>query len=90
MRLMRRSGVARAVLMMSTACLLGLSGGCRTRLVVIPADYEVSMVRTGETVRVERDMYLVGPARMRWMLQQLSELERRLEVERGAGEASGP
>lgn len=54
--------------------LLILLTGCRPRLVVIPSDREIKFLSRGQTITATNsDLYLVPPARMKEILDRLSE-----------------
>lgn len=76
-----RSRPGQLASMLLTLALLVTIAGCRTapKVVVIPADQAVGFAPAGNQLTVTNDVYLVPPARMQWILRQLSLKARDLE-----------
>lgn len=59
--------------MLSMCSWMIFCAGCRPRLVVIPADKAVTLLRKGATYTAPNDVYLVPPARMQEILHALAD-----------------
>jgi len=69
-----RSAAGKLVFLGSIVSWMIFSAGCQgPRVVVIPADKEVTFLKAGQTYVAQTDVYIIPPARMQEILHALSD-----------------